>query len=159
MSIYANLPLDDNGDKDVAAQIRLAEYLNKEQIVPHILIHRGHSYHLSNTIKSVTPNTRLAILGSCGAYREIFEILEKSSQAQVISTKQVGSKQVNEPMLKLINDQLLNGKDLDWSELWASLDKQFRPNKLVYDYFQEYVPPYKNVSLLVAALFAKEGIK
>ncbi len=151
--IYANLPLDYNGGLDIKAQDALKEYLKTNQISCHILIHRGHSYHLANTIKSVTEATRLAILGSCGGYNEIFEILENSFAAQVISTRQVGSKQVNEPLLKLINDKLLNSKDLVWSDIWTELEKQFKSNKLAYDYFQEYVPPYKNIALLLVTLY------
>ncbi len=151
--IYANLPLNNDDGSDIKAQDSLVGFLRSQQIEPHILIHRGHSYHLANSIKLVTPVTQLAILGSCGGYTEIFSLLEKSAQAQVISTKQIGSKQVNEPLLKLINEKLLNEKDLDWSDLWVQLDKQFLPNKLVYDYFQEYVPPYKNIALLVATLY------
>ena len=153
IAIYANLPLDYNGGLDIKAQDALKEYLKTNQISCHILIHRGHSYHLANTIKSVTEATRLTILGSCGGYNEIFEILENSLAAQVISTRQVGSKQVNEPLLKLINDKLLNSKDLVWSDIWTDLEKQFKSNKLAYDYFQEYVPPYKNIALLLVTLY------
>ena len=101
---------------------------------------------------------KLGLLGSCGGYTEIKDILEKSAQAQVISTKQVGSKQINDPMLKLINNSLLNEQDLDWVEIWADLDKQFKANKHLYDYFKEYVPPYKNIALLVTSLYNKSGI-
>ena len=153
IAIYANLPLDNVGDLDLKAQELLKAYLKTNQVSCHILIHRGHSYHLANSIKSVTEATRLAILGSCGGYKEIFDVLENSLAAQVISTKQVGSKQVNEPLLKIINDKLLNKKDLEWSDIWATLDKQLKGNKLAYDYFQEYVPPYKNIALLLATLF------
>ena len=153
MTIYANLPLTDAGNLDIMAQEALKSYLVANAIRPRILIHRGHSYHLNNSILSVTDLTELAILGSCGGYTEIFEILKKNPAAQVISTKQIGSKQVNEPMLKIINERLLNGKDLFWPEIWAELDKLLKPNKLAYDYFQEYVPPYKNIALLVATLY------
>jgi len=159
VSIYANLPLSNEEGLDIKAQDLLAAYLTKEGISPHILIHRGHSYHLSNSIKLVTANTKLAILGSCGAYREIFEILEKSRDAQVISTKQIGSMRVNEPILNAINLQLLNGKDLDWSVLWDQLELQFKPNKQLYDYFHEYVPPYKNIALLVASLYTQADLQ
>ena len=151
--IYANLPLNNDEGLDIKAQEALKEYLKAQQITPHILIHRGHSYHLANSLKSVTEATRLAILGSCGGYKEIFDLLENSPSAQVISTKQIGSQQVNEPIIKLINEKLLNQKDLDWSDIWTQLDKQLKSNKLAYDYFQEYVPPYKNISLLVATLY------
>ena len=53
---------------------------------------------------------------------------------------------------------LLNEQDLDWVDIWADLDKQFKSNKLLYDYFKEYVPPYKNLALLVTSLYNKAGI-
>ena len=153
IAVYANLPLNEVEGLDIKAQEALKTYLNEQKINPRILIHRGHSYHLNNSIKSVNASTELAILGSCGGYKEIFEILENSPSAQVISSKQIGSQQVNEPLLRLINDKLLNEKNLDWPEIWAELDKQLRSNKLAYDYFQEYIPPFKNISLLVATLY------
>jgi hypothetical protein len=153
IAIYANLPLNNDEGLDLKAQELLKDYLKTNHISPHILIHRGHSYHLANSIKSVTEATRLAILGSCGGYQEIFDVLANSLAVQVISTKQVGSKLVNEPLLKLINETLLLGKDLIWSDIWAQLENQLRSNKLAYDYFQEYVPPFKNIGLLVATLY------
>ena len=159
VTVYANLPLSNEEGLDVKAQDSLTHYLKGQNISPHILIHRGHSYHLSNSIKLASPDTKLAILGSCGGYTEIFELLKKSPNAQVISTKQVGSKLVNEPLLKLVNEQLLNQKDIDWVEIWKKLEIQLKGNKQAYDYFQEYVPPYKNISLLVTALFTHSGIE
>ena len=153
LAIYANSPLNNDEGLDVKAQLALIEYLKSNKITPHIIIHRGHSYHLSNSIKYVTEATRLAILGSCGGYKEIFDLLENSPAAQVISTKQIGSQQVNEPLIKLINDKLLNQKDLDWNDIWSQLDKQLKSQKLAYDYFREYVPPFKNIALLVATLY------
>jgi len=153
MTIYANLPLNYDEGLDVKAQEALKEYLKAQGINPRILIHRGHSYHLSNSIKSVTANTQLAILGSCGGYTEIFEVLDKSPDAQVISTKQIGSREVNEPIIRLMNEKLLNQQDLAWSDMWQQLDTQLKNRKTAYDYFQEYVPPYKNIALLVATLY------
>ncbi len=158
VSIYANVPLSNDGGLDVKAQDELIQFLKDQQIEPRILILRGHSYLLTNSHKYFTPAIRLGLLGSCGGYNEIKDILEKSSQAQVISTKQIGSKQINDPMLKLINNSLLNEQDLDWVDIWADLDKQFKSNKLLYDYFKEYVPPYKNLALLVTSLYNKAGI-
>ena len=153
ITIYANLPLSNSESLDIKAQELLKNYLKAENITAHILIHRGHSYHLPASIKSVTEDTKLAILGSCGGYTEIFELLDKSPAAQVISTKQIGSQKVNEPIIKIINDKLLNKKDLDWADIWNQVDNQLKSNKLAYDYFQEYVPPYKNIALLVATLY------
>ncbi len=158
VSIYANIPVTEEAEEDIKAQKALIAFLTGQGIEPQILIHRGHSYHLAYSLNYVTPSVQLAILGSCGGYTEIFELLKKSPDAQVISTKQVGSRLVNEPLLKLINEQLLNQKDLDWAAIWKQLDTQLKGNKQAYDYFQEYVPPYKNISLLVSALFASTGI-
>lgn len=158
ISIYANMPLSAEDGSDIKAQDALIQFLKDQQVEPRVLILRGHSYHLTNSYKYFTPSIKLGLLGSCGGYNEIKDILDKSAQAQVISTKQVGSKQVNDPMLKLINNDLLDGKDLDWVEIWSDLDKQFKSNKHLYDYFKEYVPPYKNIALLVTSLYNKSGI-
>jgi hypothetical protein len=158
ISIYANVPLSPEDGSDIKAQDALIQFLKDQRVEPRILILRGHSYHLTNSYKYFTPSIKLGLLGSCGGYKEIKDILEKSAQAQVISTKQVGSKQINDPMLKLINNNLLNEQDLDWVEIWADLDKQFKSNRHLYDYFKEYVPPYKNIALLVTSLYNKSGI-
>jgi hypothetical protein len=153
VNIYANFPLGNEDGQDLKAQEELMQYLKEQQVEPHVLILRGHSYHMANSFKYFSPSIRLGIIGSCGGYNEIADILEKSSKAQVISTKQIGSKQINDPMLKLINNKLLDEQDLQWTDLWGQLDKQFKPNKQLYDYFKEYVPPYKNIALLVTSLY------
>lgn len=159
VSIYANLPLNNEDGQDIKAQDMLAKHLKELHVEPSILILRGHSYHLINSFKFFSPSIQLGILGSCGGYTEIIEILKKNQRVQVISTKQIGSRQVNEPMLRLMNTKLLNGQDLVWSELWDKLEDQFKGNKLLNDYFKEYVPPYKNIALLVSALYEQSGIK
>jgi AAA15 family ATPase/GTPase len=81
----------------------------------------------------------------------------KSEDAQVISTKQVGSKTVNEPLLTLINKNLLEEKDIRWQELWDTLDKQLIKDKKAHAYFLDYIPPHKNIGLLVAKLYHDDG--
>ena len=49
------------------------------------------------------------ILGSCGGYNNLNEVLNISADAHIISSKQVGTKTVNEPILKAMNNILLNG--------------------------------------------------
>lgn len=153
ISVYANLPLEYLQDLDRAAQDTLRQYLATNNITPHIIIHRGHSYHLSNSLIHVTPDIKLAILGSCGGYSEIFDVQMKSPDAHVISTKQVGSKTVNEPLLSMINKNLLEEKDIKWQELWDQLDKQLIKDKKAYAYYVDYIPPHKNIGLLVAKLY------
>jgi hypothetical protein len=155
--IYANLPLSNDDDLDKLAQDSMLYYMDTARIRPHIFIHRGHSYHLSSSVDHVSYYTKLAILGSCGGYREIFSVLQKSADAQVISTKQVGSKLVNEPMIRMINEYLLNATDINWTELWEKMEAMLKKDQKAYAYFVDYVPPNKNVGLLVSRLFKEDG--
>ncbi len=159
IAVYANLPLSEDGDLDRKAQDTLTRYLNQLGVSPHVLIHRGHSYHLQNSVQYVDSMVLLAILGSCGGYNEIFEVQRRSNNAQVISTKQVGSKTVNEPMIKLINDYFLQQKDIVWTELWMHLDKEFKTNANAYALFTDYVPPNKNIGLQVARIYNDENVE
>jgi len=156
--IYANQPLDNERyDLDKDAMDSLSHYLDSLKIEPHVLIHRGHSYHLSHSLSFVDPLIKLAILGSCGGYQEIFTVQQKSADAQVISTKQVGSKMVNEPLLTKINQRILREQDIKWVELWNELDAQLKKDKKAYGYFVDYIPPHKNIGLLVSKIYHDDG--
>ncbi len=156
VNIYANLPLSNDEDLDKKAQDTLVKFLRQQNIHPHVIIHRGHSYHLLGSVQYIDSAVFLAILGSCGGYNEIFEVQRRSNEAQVISTKQVGSKLVNEPMIKIINDYFLQRKDIVWTELWELLDKGFKNNAKARTLFQDYVPPNKNIGLQVARIYNEE---
>jgi hypothetical protein len=156
VTIYANLPLSNDEDLDKKAQDTLVKFLHGKNIHPHVIIHRGHSYHLQGSVQYIDSAVYLAILGSCGGYNEIFEVQRRSHEAQVISTKQVGSKLVNEPMIKAINDYFLQKKDIVWTELWQQLDKGFKKNAKAETLFQDYVPPNKNIGLQVARIYNEE---
>ncbi len=150
--IYANLPLDNESEKDLRAQEALAEHLKSEGIAPTVLIHRGHSYHLKHTLKYIDSNTKLAILGSCGGYNNVQKIVTGHEDIQLIASKQVGSMAVNDPLLALINQEIRAGNALDWPALWNQLGTKLK-NTSTYKVFEEYVPPYKNISLFVIKLF------
>jgi hypothetical protein len=53
----------------------------------------------------------------------------------------------------MINKNLLEEKDIKWQELWETLDKQLSKDKKAYAYFVDYIPPHKNIGLLVAKLY------
>jgi len=148
LTIYANLPLPDVDNEDKKARDSLSRFLKQEGIYPRILIHRGHSYHMHESFTHLNDQTKLVILGSCGSYTEINDILEKSPGAQVISSKQMGSMQVNEPIIGLINDKLTSQLDLEWQAIWQGLESRFNANKALNDYFKAYIPPYKNIALM-----------
>jgi len=153
LKIFANLPLNDEDDKDVAAQEALTQYLQQQSIRPSILIHRGHSYHLPATLKYLDPSVKLAILGSCGGYKNMKKIMELNSSVHIIASKQVGSMAVNDPLLRHLNEYLVDGKNLDWVNFWNELNEIFKKESNSSKLFEEYIPPYKNVSSYVIRLY------
>lgn len=153
LRIYANLPLKNEDEKDIAAQQALTDYLQQQSIEPSILIHRGHSYHLPNTLKYLDPSIKLAILGSCGGYKNMKKIIELDPEVQIIASRQVGSMAVNDPLLNLLNTYLVSGKNIDWVNFWDELAGGFRKDANVSKLFEEYIPPYKNVSSYVIRLY------
>jgi hypothetical protein len=95
LSIYANTPLDEKTELDLKAQDSLTGYLNAQQIIPTIFIHRGHSYYANHTIASIDSSAKLVLLGSCGGYQKLAAVLSRAPQAQVISSKQIGKGVIN----------------------------------------------------------------
>jgi hypothetical protein len=151
--IYANIPLDTKEEKDIKAQDSLIIFLQQESVEPVVLIHRGHSYHLDNTLKRLTPSVRLAILGSCGGSNSAISIATINPDAQIIVSKKTGSKSINDPIIDVINETLLDKKDLSWPEIWEKLGTRFKKDEFTLNLFNEYIPPGKNVSLFVLKLF------
>jgi hypothetical protein len=147
IEIYANKPLDEEGDKDVEAQSKLNTYLTNNNIAPSIMIHRGHSYHLQGTIDMMNDNNKVIILGSCGSYHNLSDILTRSEDAQMVSSKQTGTMHVTDPIIKLVNNSVMNGEDVNWVNIWSVLDKGFT-NAASRDLFNDYVPPHKNLGAL-----------
>ncbi len=151
--IYANLPLNSEDESDLKAQDSLTAYLDEQSVEPTILIHRGHSYHLDKTLEKLKPSVRLAILGSCGSYNNAISIANINPDVQIIGSKKMGSMSVNDPLIDVINQALLDKKDLLWPEIWEKLASRFSKDEFTLNLFNEYIPPGKNVSLFVLKLF------
>ena len=151
--IYANQPLDNKLGMDMQAQDSLIAFLQQQSAEPVILIHRGHSFHLSKTITRLQPSVKLTILGSCGGYSSILTVTNIIPDAQIILSKKTGSKFINDPMIEVINETLQNKNDLIWTEVWENLVIRFRNDELALELFGEYIPPRKNVSQFVLKLF------
>ncbi len=153
VTIYANQPLDHTFREDEKAQQQLLGYLARQNIKPGIIIHRGHSYHLPTTLGYLQPYMKLAILGSCGGYKNLLTVAGKSPEAQIVATKQIGSKLINDPMIQELNGMLLQEQDIYWPDFWTKLNDQFSKSEATRNLFAEYVPPYRNLSLFVIRLF------
>jgi Ca2+-binding EF-hand superfamily protein len=152
--IFANRPLLGPDDPDARAQAKLNNYLADYNLKPTIVIHRGHSYHLQYTLKQLAPSAKIVVLGSCGGYNNLNEVLTICDDAQIISTKQVGTKTVNEPILQAINAELLNGKNIDWITMWRGLSTRFK-DAASREKFEDYIPPYKNLGAIFIKSYRK----
>jgi hypothetical protein len=148
--IYANLPLDEPLDED--AQRALCDHLDKANLSPSIVVHRGHSYHLPSTLSHLSTVNKIIILGSCGGYHNLSTILEQSEDAHIISSKQTGSMRVTDPILRSVHASVSNGKDINWIELWNGIGPLMNTPQL-QDLFNDYVPPHKNMGALFLKAF------
>ena len=90
------------------------------------------------------------MVGSCGGYYKISIAAERAPTAHIISTRQIGTMRVNDPIIKLLADKIRNGQDIVWPEFWVEIEKQVGKTPQ----FPDYVPPFKNVgSLFLQAYF------
>lgn len=151
--IFANKPLYGPEDPDEKAQEKLRNYLFDRDIKPTIFIHRGHSYHVKYSLEQIQPSARIVVLGSCGGYNNLNEVLSISNDAHIISSKQVGTRTVNEPILQAINTSIRNGRSIDWISMWRELSKQFKGEQK--EMFDDYIPPYKNLGAIFIKAYRK----
>jgi hypothetical protein len=145
--IFANKPLLGPDDPDARAQEKLGEYMAVNKYRPSIVIHRGHSYHLQYTLRQLAPSARIVVLGSCGGYNNLNDVLSICQEAHIISSKQVGTKTVNEPILQAINNNLIAGRNIDWINMWRELSGRFT-DSASKEKFDDYIPPYKNLGAI-----------
>ncbi len=156
--IYANLPLNSDKNLDDTAQIHLKRYLIKNDLYPSVVIHRGHSYWLPGTISRMTGSAKIIVLGSCGGYKNLSQILDICPDAHIISTKEIGKGDINRPILNYLNQAILSGKSIVWKDMWTALTKVFYTdnNKDVRESWDDYVPPYKNLGAIFIKAYNKK---
>ena len=157
--IYANLPLDNDKNLDDTAQIHLINYLRKKDLSPAVIVHRGHSYWLPRTISRMNGSAKIILLGSCGGYKNLSEILEISPDAHIISTKEIGKGDINKPIINYLNQSFASGKQLVWKDMWAALTKTFYAdsNKAMRESWDDYIPPYKNLGAIFIKAYNKKA--
>ncbi len=148
--IYANKP-----KSEYEGQEQLEKLFEERGISPDILVHRGHSYYAYKTIEKIVPTTEVFILGSCGGYNSLSKIFDRASDVNVISSKQIGTMFVNNPMLKIMADRLKNGEDMLWQEIWDQLAKKVKNNPKALERFLDYIPPHKNLGAIFIRAYQK----
>jgi hypothetical protein len=129
--------------------------LYDHHLKPTIVIHRGHSYHVKYTIQQMPASARIVVLGSCGGYNNLSEVLKISEDAHIISSKQVGTKAVNEPILQAMNNALVAGRNIEWLPMWRQLETSFRKDPAAREKFDDYIPPYKNLGAIFIKAYRK----
>ena len=144
--IYFNKWFDDEkqpGELE-KSQSSLSDYLEGKGIQPSVVVHRGHSYWVKYTIQQIKPAAKIVLLGSCGGYNVIHNVLQHSPDAHIVASKQTGKKDINQPFINILNEKLRNGNNIDWIPLWH----EFKAKAGQIEGFDDYVPPYKNLGAL-----------
>ena len=156
--VFANKPLDNDANLDDSAQVHLGTYLEEQNLKPSVIVHRGHSYWLDRTMSRMPGDAKIVLLGSCGGYQNLSKILEINPDAHIISTKEIGTGDINRPILTYMNDVFADGSDLNWRKMWAELSKTFSTDqsKAVRESWDDYVPPYKNLGAIFLKAYTKK---
>ncbi len=145
IEIYANIPIDAHLPQNRARegeatrrQQTIAAVLEQRGLVPSVIVHRGHSFWVEHTLTYLRKSALLVILGSCGGSTEIHSVIDASHDAQVIATRGVGETEINDSIMKAVNDRILKGGHiLNWSEFWPQLKKNWGNSAL----FRDYIAP------------------
>ena len=147
--IYANRPGFDGYSTATNGVEVIKSIMKEKKMIPSVIVHRGHSYHVGKTIPEIPKETKLTSLGSCGGYQNFKYVLSQAPNSHIFATKGTGTKFVNEPAFKFLNDTILSGKDLVWEELWEQIGNAssvLKKYKQVKDdpRFKHYISPDKN---------------
>ena len=148
--IYANRPLDNDANLDDSAQIHLNNFLAENDMHPAVVVHRGHSYWLPRTIRRMAGDAKIVVLGSCGGFKNLSDIIGVNPDAHIISTKEIGAGDINRPILNYLNQTFQSGHKLVWKDMWASLTKLFasEASTSIRESWDNYIPPYKNLGAI-----------
>lgn len=144
ITIYANKPEYDwtiTDKKNWFDEIETNMNSMRPALESIVIVHRWHSYHASKTIARIPPIAKMVFLWSCGWFQSIWEVLDKSPDAQIISTKWIGTMTVNDPLFKAINNRILGWKDIIWWDVWKEITPKLKDNKD----FWKYVRPDENL--------------
>jgi hypothetical protein len=137
--IYANTPTDD-GERATD----LERLMQQHGMPPQVIVHRGHSPYVAETIARMPRTTALVYLGNCGGYTLLDSVFHQAPEAQVITTIGVGTITVNDPFLKELNEYLLRGTEGSWVAFWQRAAARLGHNPR----FADYVAPDHNAGAL-----------
>jgi hypothetical protein len=143
--ILANVPIDIVKYPDQTAETEARQRLLETLLprAPEILVHRGHDYHVPKTIPLIPRSAQLVFLGSCHGTQALADVVAAAPRAQIVATRGIGTKDVNDPFLRTMNAHLLrHAGRLDWTALWRELRQSIGDN----EHFRDYIPPPSNAA-------------
>ena len=141
--IFANKP-----EHEYDGQDAIAALLSDSAWIPQMIVHRGHSYYANLTIEQIPSDAKVVVLGSCGSYHNLSEVLERAPNIHIISSKQIGRMAVNNPLLKSIAETVREGEELYWPGVWEGVEANFEEGSKNYLTFKDYIPPHKNLGAI-----------
>lgn len=150
VEVFANRPQPSGGAVSMAwqggearARDALAQVLNGRG-APRIFVQRGHAYHVAKAIQMIPSEARLVYLGGCRGTENLAGVLDRAPQAQVVATRSTGTMDVNDPLLKSINDELADHGRIQWTSFWDRQRSSFARSRL----FARYIPPNRNGAVI-----------
>ncbi len=154
ITIVANVPMDivkfPDRTQDAEDRRRLVETLLPRP--PEVFVHRGHDYHVPRTLPLIPRSAKLIFLGSCRGTQVLADIVDAAPLAQIVATRGIGTKEVNDPFLKTMNRHLLRSAGLlDWPALWKDLRATLGDNERFHDYV---APPDNAAAKFLARYYA-----
>lgn len=150
--IFANKAGYEEKNEDALAQEHLNSWMETHNYKPSITVHRGHSYYLPYTIKQLAPSSKIIVLGSCGAYHSLRDILTICKEPYIIASKQTGYGEINVILFTTMIEELKNGNDINWEAFWKIGESKVVKNK---EGFDDYIPPYKNLGAIFINAYSK----
>lgn len=150
IEVYANVPTTISGDATGDRRHALAKMMADQGLIPTVVIHRGHTWYVEQSLRYVTPSARLVYLGSCHGLTNVYHVLALANRAQMIATRGIGTEHINDPLLKDLNDELLRGgKSVDWDQFWQMQEKKLGRSSV----FSDYIPPPQNAAAIMLAAY------
>ena len=150
IEIYANTPQANTAASLDDRRHALTRLLAQRRLTPTVVVHRGHTWYVDQSLRYLNPSARLVYLGSCRGLVSAASVMALAKGAQIIATRGVGTLTVNDPLLKGINSELLRGAPtLDWDAFWLAQQGKFRGN----GEFRDYVPPPRNAPAILLAAY------
>lgn len=159
--IFANKALYDptkQSDPDDTAKQKMSLFMEKTGLKPTFVMHRGHSYHVPTTLKFINDfdtSAKLIVLGSCGGYQNLDNVLRICPDAHIVSSKQTGTFTVNDPMLRVLFSEIGLGKNIVWPDVWPKIRNAVGGGK-PGEMFQEYIPPHQNLGMIFIKAYKKQ---